>query len=110
MLPYIVRRLLEAIPVVELTCGWTDQWGQVMPTAGNYQGKEYVDLIERMNATASPVALKTLYRQKNELLLDECFELPIASSKRPLVAVSKVHGFQYARNGGFRMVNTWKEK
>ncbi|MCL4534185.1 MAG: ABC transporter substrate-binding protein [Bacteroidetes bacterium] len=81
-----------------------------LPSSTNFETPAYRKLIEDMNAATDPEVLKKLYRQMNEMLLDECHAISIASSKTPVVTTAKVHGFAYDRVASYYFVNVWMEK
>ena len=50
-----------------------------------------------------PAKQKTLYGQLNDVLLDQCFLMPIMSAIPSALTSSKVQGIRYFRNEGIDM-------
>jgi len=81
-----------------------------IPNGSNFDSPEYRQLTADILKTADQAELKTLYRKMNELLLDECFFIPIAANNVPITTTAKIRNFQLTRGGWPFVSEIWKTK
>jgi ABC-type transport system substrate-binding protein len=81
-----------------------------VPNASNFTSSQYTSLITDMLKTGDETQSKKLYRQMNELLLDECFVLPVSSDDRYVVRTSKIGALPVMRSGPPKLARAWKSK
>jgi peptide/nickel transport system substrate-binding protein len=79
-----------------------------VPNSSNFDTPEYRKLIDDVLRTTDATELKNIYRQINELWLEECFVIPIASVERPTVTTAKVKGLTINRSGRPVVLSAWK--
>jgi ABC-type transport system substrate-binding protein len=56
-----------------------------------FKSDQYTQLVTSTQVEAEPDKRKMLYTQLNDLLLDECFSMPLASNPPVITASSRVH-------------------
>jgi peptide/nickel transport system substrate-binding protein len=56
-----------------------------------FKNDQYTQMVTAMQVEADPNKRKMLYTQLNDLLLDECFSMPLASNPPVIAASAKVH-------------------
>jgi ABC-type transport system substrate-binding protein len=64
---------------------------------------QYTQFVNAMAVETDPARQKTLYGQLNDLLLDQCFLMPIMSAVPSVLTSAKVQGITYFRNEGIDM-------
>jgi peptide/nickel transport system substrate-binding protein len=81
-----------------------------LPNSANFESPAYAKLIDDLSKPADEATMKKLYQQMNDLLLDECFVNPIATTESPWVGTSKVKGVQATRGQWALAGYLWKSK
>ena len=61
----------------------------------NYSSPEYTRLVKEGGTTVDIAQRKKIYRAINELALDECWDIPVASAPAPWALRQKVKAFTY---------------
>lgn len=69
-----------------------------VPNAQNFDSPEYRAAIAGTLSAADPSEQKKVYRQLDEILLDEAFVIPVCSANRPLAATAAVKGIVLSRD------------
>ncbi len=67
----------------------------------------YSQLANGLATETDPQKQKQLYSQMNDLLLDQAFNLAVASASPRLLMKSTVHGVGYTMHEGFAWTETW---
>lgn len=81
-----------------------------VPNSSNYDTPEYRKLIDDMLNAGDENELKKIYKSMNELLLDECFLIPISGIQSPVVLSAKVQGLAINRSSQPTLMEAWKAK
>jgi peptide/nickel transport system substrate-binding protein len=81
-----------------------------VPNSSGYDTPEYRQLIDQMLNTTDAAAKKQVYKKMNELLLDECFMIPINGVQTPVAMSAKIQDFATTRSGQLLLGETWKSK
>jgi len=81
-----------------------------VPNGSNFDTPQYRQLINDIVKETDEAKLKTIYRQINEVIVDECFLCPVASVERPLAVSAKVKGLKLSRSGMPIQYGIWKSK
>ncbi|MEM3470304.1 MAG: ABC transporter substrate-binding protein [Thermoproteota archaeon] len=79
-----------------------------VPNASNFDTPEYRQIVDAVLSTTDQTELASLYRKLNEILLDECFVIPVASANRPQGATAAVKGVTFTRDGIPLLGEYWK--
>ena len=79
-----------------------------VPNASNFDTPEYRQVIDATLNTADPAELTKVYRKLDEILLDECFTIPVASAGRPQGALASIKGITLSRDGIPMLGEYWK--
>jgi peptide/nickel transport system substrate-binding protein len=61
----------------------------------NFASPEYTNLVRQAGATVDIAQRRALYRKINELILDECWDIPVASAPAPWAFRQKIRVFSY---------------
>ncbi len=69
-----------------------------VPNAQNFDTPAYREAIAGTLAAADAAQQKKVYRQLDEILLDEAFVIPVTSANRPLAAAAAVKGIGLSRD------------
>ncbi|MBV9580800.1 MAG: ABC transporter substrate-binding protein, partial [Chloroflexi bacterium] len=64
---------------------------------------QYTQLVNAIAVETDPAKQKTLYGQLNDVLLDQCFLMPIMSAIPAVLTSAKVQGIAYFHNEGIDM-------
>jgi peptide/nickel transport system substrate-binding protein len=79
-------------------------------TFTNFNDPEYTQTVQAAAAETDAVKRKQLYSQINDILLDNCFTMPLCSLLQVSLSNSKVHGIVRDRSGGgLTLTRTWME-
>ena len=68
---------------------------------------QYAQLANSAATEVDSAKRKQLYSQLNDLLLDECFTIPVASSPGNVVSRSTVNGFAWRLSGSVQYADVW---
>ena len=60
----------------------------------HFEGAEYEQLRRDVQSTMDPEKRKAIFRKLQELVLDECFTIPVASQPMPFILASHVRNFR----------------
>ena len=79
-----------------------------VPNASNFDTPDYRQVVNATLNTADSAELTKVYRKLDEILLDECFTIPVASAGRPQGALASVKGITMSRDGIPMLGEYWK--
>jgi peptide/nickel transport system substrate-binding protein len=79
-----------------------------VPNASNFDTPEYRQVVGATLNTTDLAELAKVYRKLDEILLDECFTIPVASAGRPQGALASVKGITMSRDGIPMLGEYWK--
>jgi len=65
-----------------------------------FSNDQYTQLVNAIAVETDPAKQKVLYGQLNDLLLDQCFLMPIMSAVPSVLASARVQGISYFHNEG----------
>ena len=82
----------------DTTLGTTVAW-RPGTNIGKFSDPKYAQLVTQAGSATNPTVRKTLYRKIVEIILDECWDLPIAAVPSPWAMAQRVKGFAYDRSG-----------
>lgn len=68
---------------------------------------QYAQLASSAASEVDATKRKQLYDQLNDVLLDECFTIPVASSPGNVVSRSNVNGFAWRLSGSLQYADVW---
>ncbi len=79
------------------------------PTANatGYSSPEYTRLITDAASTIAPAQRRALYRKIDELMLEECWCIPVAADPTPFAMAKSVEGLSTDRSGVPVLKNVW---
>jgi peptide/nickel transport system substrate-binding protein len=72
-----------------------------------YTSPEYVNLFNMASAEPDNAKRKALYAQVNDLMLDQCFVMPINSAPARMLTRSAVHDIGLSQHGAFLFNSAW---
>jgi peptide/nickel transport system substrate-binding protein len=79
-------------------------------TFTNFNDPEYTQTVQAAAAETDAATRKQLYSKINDILLDNCFTMPLCSLLQVSLSNSKVHGIVRDRSGGgLTLTSTWME-
>jgi peptide/nickel transport system substrate-binding protein len=79
-------------------------------TFTNFNDPQYTQTVMAAAAEVDATKRKQLYSQINDILLDNCFTMPLCSLLQVSLSTSKVHGIVRDRSGGgLSLTNVWME-
>jgi peptide/nickel transport system substrate-binding protein len=67
----------------------------------------YTQLVAAMSSEVDPVKRKQVYASFNDYVLDECYNMPIASLQQLAATTPKVHGPRFNMNEWLLFTDTW---
>jgi peptide/nickel transport system substrate-binding protein len=73
----------------------------------NFTNDRYTQLVDAAGTEVDPQKRKELYSQINDLLLDEAFATPLATTNPRMITSGKVHGFANTMHIGFDWTQVW---
>ena len=79
-----------------------------VPNAQNYDTPAYRQVIQKVLTTTDPAELQKVYRELDEILLDEAFVLPVTSANRPMGTTTAVRGVTLTRDTVPVIEELWK--
>ena len=74
---------------------------------GKFSSPVYAQLVTEAGSVTDITQRKGLYRKIVEIILDECWDIPVAASPLPYAMTKKVEGFSYDRSGIPVLQNVW---
>ena len=72
-----------------------------------FASDRYTELANSSSTEVDPGKRKVLYDEMNDLLLDECFTIPVASSPGNVVSRATVQGFSWRLSGSLQYADVW---
>jgi ABC-type transport system substrate-binding protein len=79
-------------------------------TFTNFNDPEYTQTVQAAAAEVDADKRKQLYSKINDIILDNCFTMPLCSLLQVSLSSSKVHGIVRERSGGgLSLTRTWME-
>lgn len=72
-----------------------------------FESPEYTQLVDEAGSTVDPEQRKSLYQKIAEIMLDECWTIPVAAAPLPYAYTKKLQGFAYDRQGDPIPLNMW---
>ncbi|MBV9582581.1 MAG: ABC transporter substrate-binding protein [Chloroflexi bacterium] len=82
----------------------------VANTFTNFSSPEYTQTVQAAAAEIDPTARRQLYSKINDIILDNCFTMPLCSLLQVSLSTAKVHGIVRDRSGGgLTLTSTWME-
>jgi peptide/nickel transport system substrate-binding protein len=79
-------------------------------TFTNFNEPEYAQTVQAAAAETDATSRKQLYSTINDIILDNCFTMPLCSLLQVSLSNSKVHGIVRDRSGGgLTLTSTWME-
>ena len=75
-----------------------------------FRGAEYGKLIDDGMATLDEKKQQEIYHRLYEMILDECFCIPVAAVPRPIVYRKNLMSFDWSADGYIRAGNMWLDK
>lgn len=72
-----------------------------------YSSAEYTKLTDEAGSTTDVAKRKSLYRQVAQIMLDDCWDIPVAAGPQPYAYAAKVQGFAYDRSNTPLLQKVW---
>lgn len=95
---YPTTPLIQAFPV------------RVGNNASNYTDPKYKELVDAATVETDPAKQKALFKQLSDLMLDECFNLPVTPNKRAWATRAYVKGLDYSAYDRVVLGKVWLDK
>ena len=73
----------------------------------DFHNEEYAQLVKSLSAEVEASKQKQLYAQINDFLLDQSFEIPLATSPTRALAVANLRGVGHRRNDFYTFTDAW---
>jgi len=73
----------------------------------DFHDEQYAQLVKSLSAEVEPSKQRQLYAQINDFLLDQSFEIPIATSPTRALAVANLRGVGHRRNDFYTFTDAW---
>jgi peptide/nickel transport system substrate-binding protein len=93
---------LEPSTMFLMSANWT-------PVGNNegFDSPEYQRLLAAVGSEPDPMKRKVIYNQLNDLILDECFSLPVAKRVTSVLMRANVNGLRFSQHSEFSLEDVW---
>jgi ABC-type transport system substrate-binding protein len=82
-------------------------WDPNNNLAGMNDNAPYQQLVNSVSTEPDPTKRKTLLSDLNDLILDQCFSIPIATAKHVTAVQAKVNGFAWRASEAVDYSGIW---